>query len=137
MKNTFLKLGIFSLMIAGVWMAFASCSKDEISQKGNKALLTAGKWQLISAVRTVSGGTGMTIEDAPPMISFTSANHYRIYDEGGSVIHDVDYTFDDKNTITFDGDTYDLTAINSSNMTMVHTSDDDITVDTYNYKRKL
>lgn len=136
MKNTFLRTGIFALLILGVWMAFGSCSKDDISQAGNKALLTAGKWKLVSADRTVSGEGGVTI-DAPAVISFTGANHYRIYDDAGSVIHDVPYTFDDKNTISFDGITYDLTTINSSNMTMVYTHDDNITVDTYNYSRKL
>lgn len=114
-----------------------ACSKDEISQTGNKALLTAGKWQLISAIRTTGGGGGVTIDGAAQVISFTSAGHYRIYDDNGSVVHDVTYTFDDKNTISFEGVTYDMTTINSANLTLVNTDTQAGTVDTYNYKRKL
>ncbi|GAB3363823.1 hypothetical protein GCM10027566_32660 [Arachidicoccus ginsenosidivorans] len=137
MKNTFLKCVAAVAVLLCMSAIFCSCSKDEISQTGNKALLTAGKWELISATRTIEGGGGVTIDDAPAVISFTSAGHYRIYDDNGSVIHDVTYTFDDKNTISFDGVTFDMTTINSTNLTLVHTDATTNIIDTYNYKRKL
>ncbi|HTN35447.1 MAG TPA: hypothetical protein VL053_00145 [Arachidicoccus sp.] len=137
MKSTFFKkISLITFMLIGVIFFMTSCSKDDVNRAGNKALLTAGKWELISATRTVDGQAGVTI-DAPAIISFTSANHYRVYDDQGSVTHDVPFTFDDKNTISFDGITYDLTTINSSNLTLVYTHADNVTVDTFNYKRKL
>jgi len=137
MKNTFFKCATAAALFLCLAAIFCSCSKDEISQTGNKALLTAGKWELISAIRTSEGGSGVTIDNAPVVISFTSAGHYRIYDDNGSVVHDVTYTFDDKNTISFDGVTYDMTTINSTNLTLVHTDASTNIIDTYNYKRKL
>ena len=137
MKNTFFKCAAAAVVLLCMSAIFGACSKDEISQTGNKALLTAGKWELISATRTDAGGSGVTIDDAPMVISFTSAGHYRIYDDNSSVIDDVTYTFDDKNTISFDGITYDMTTINSTNLTLVHTDASSNIIETYNYKRKL
>lgn len=137
MKNTFFKSAAVCAVLLCITGILMSCSKDEISQTGNKALLTAGKWQLISAIRTTDEGGGVTIEGAAEVISFTSGGHYRIYDDNGSVVHDVNYSFDDKNTISFDGVTFDMTTINSTNLTLVNKDTVAGTTDTYNYKRKL
>lgn len=137
MKTTFLKSAVVCTVLFCITALLISCSKDEISQTGNKALLTAGKWQLISAIRTTDAGGGVTIDGAAKVISFTSGGHYRVYDDNGSVVHDVTYSFDDKNSITFDGVTYDMTTINSTNLTLVSQDQSGKTADTYNYKRKL
>jgi|GEM_PF-4486298 len=137
MKNTIFKGAAIAAVLFCITSLLISCSKDEISQTGNKALLTAGKWELISATRTKEDGSGVTIDGAAKVIAFTSAGHYRVYDDNGSVVHDVNYSFDDKNTITFDGATYDMTTINSTNLSLVSSDSTLGTTDTYNYKRKL
>lgn len=136
MKNHFiLKTAIVASVCVG--SLFSACSKSDVQQTGNKVLLTSGKWQLISATSSVNGAAGVQIQNAPAIISFTSNNRYRIYGTDGGVVHDVAYTFDDKNTISFDGNTFDMTTINQSNLTLMNHHADSITVDTYNYTRML